>query len=227
MRLDYLYVRHRSVVEDLAIMTDTIPRSSRDAGRCEDGTGPCPRRRFSRRSAVFQATCSQLTDGLLDRGWQVSVAGPAAAIESWGLHARGAGAQPLSLARGPRPLRDAREVARLAEHIRRAKVDLVHTHSSKAGLVAGLAARRAGVPVVHTPHSWAFEMRSPRPVRGTFAAMERALTRRCRSAIVAVSDYEQRVALDRGVAGRDHDRGPHRDCPPPGCARAGPRLAHS
>ena len=142
----------------------------------------------------------QLTDGLLDRDWQITVAGPAQPIDSWDLGARGAIALPLRLARRPQPLRDAREIARLAAHIRRVKVDLVHTHSSKAGLVAGLAARRAGVPVVHTPHSWAFDIQSPRPVPDAFAAIERALTRRCRSAIVAVSEYERRIALDRGVS---------------------------
>ncbi len=141
----------------------------------------------------------RLSDGLLSRGWQVSVAGPATAVEAWELPARGAGAHPLSLGRLPHPVRDARAIAALAEHIRRADVDLVHTHSTKAGLVAGLAARRAGVPVVHTPHSWAFEMQTRRPVRGTYAAVERALTRRCRSAIVAVSHHEQRVALEWNV----------------------------
>ncbi len=143
----------------------------------------------------------QLTDGLLDRNWRVSVAGPAEHLDTWELGVRGVETLPLSLPRRPQPLRDARAIRTIAEHIRRANVNLVHTHSSKAGLVAALAARRARVPVVHTAHSWAFDMQAPRAVRVGYAAVERAVTRSCRDAIIAVSEHERNIALGWEVCG--------------------------
>jgi glycosyltransferase involved in cell wall biosynthesis len=40
--------------------------------------------------------------------------------------------------------------------IRHVKPDIVHLHSSKAGIVGRLAAQREGVPFVFTAHGWAF-----------------------------------------------------------------------
>ncbi len=51
------------------------------------------------------------------------------------------------------PVHDALAVVELAGAFRRFGVDLVHTHTSKAGVLGRLAARLAGVrAVVHTPH---------------------------------------------------------------------------
>lgn len=55
-----------------------------------------------------------------------------------------------------RPLRDARAVGQMTALMRRLKPDLVHAHTTKAGLVARVAAWRCGVPSVFTAHSWAF-----------------------------------------------------------------------
>jgi glycosyltransferase involved in cell wall biosynthesis len=61
------------------------------------------------------------------------------------------------LVREPDPLRDARALAVLSRHIRRGRYHIVHTHTTKAGLVGRIAARMAGTPVVvHTPHGHAF-----------------------------------------------------------------------
>lgn len=55
-----------------------------------------------------------------------------------------------------RPLRDAKAVSQLTRLIRSIRPTLVHSHTSKAGLVARAAAWRAGVPSIFTAHSWAF-----------------------------------------------------------------------
>ena len=48
-------------------------------------------------------------------------------------------------------------VLKLRNYFRAAGIDLVHTHSSKAGILGRLAANLAGVPaVVHTVHGWSF-----------------------------------------------------------------------
>ncbi|MGH7897401.1 MAG: glycosyltransferase, partial [Candidatus Binatia bacterium] len=59
-----------------------------------------------------------------------------------------------SLVRPIAPLTDAAALVELYRFIRRGRFDVVHTHSSKAGILGRVAARMAGVPVVvHTLHS--------------------------------------------------------------------------
>jgi glycosyltransferase involved in cell wall biosynthesis len=61
------------------------------------------------------------------------------------------------LLRDPHPVRDARALGHLAALMRRGRYHIVHTHTTKAGLLGRIAARLAGAPVVvHTPHGHAF-----------------------------------------------------------------------
>ncbi|MSP59302.1 MAG: glycosyltransferase family 1 protein [Myxococcales bacterium] len=55
------------------------------------------------------------------------------------------------------PTTDAVAFARLCAFIRRGRYDVVHTHSSKAGILGRIAARAVGTPIiVHTLHSLVF-----------------------------------------------------------------------
>jgi glycosyltransferase involved in cell wall biosynthesis len=64
--------------------------------------------------------------------------------------------EPL-LVRPIRPITDLRAFFRLRRYMRDGKFDIVHTHSSKAGILGRMAARSAGVPIiVHTLHSLVF-----------------------------------------------------------------------
>jgi glycosyltransferase involved in cell wall biosynthesis len=55
------------------------------------------------------------------------------------------------------PIDDLRAFINLLKLIRRERPALVHTHSSKAGILGRLAAKLAGVPlIVHTPHGHVF-----------------------------------------------------------------------
>lgn len=65
----------------------------------------------------------------------------------------------LGDARASGSLRQAyREVA---AHVAGARPDIVHGHSSHGGLVARLAARRAGIASVYTAHGWPFQRGAP------------------------------------------------------------------
>lgn len=55
-----------------------------------------------------------------------------------------------------RPRDDVRAVRETLAVIRQWRPDLVHAHTSKAGIVGRAAARIAGVPSVFTAHTWAF-----------------------------------------------------------------------
>ncbi len=61
-----------------------------------------------------------------------------------------------SLQRAIAPAPDLATVRALRRRIRALQPALVHTHSTKAGLLGRLAAWSCGVPVIHTAHAWSF-----------------------------------------------------------------------
>jgi glycosyltransferase involved in cell wall biosynthesis len=62
-----------------------------------------------------------------------------------------------SLRRNVSPFRDLMALVETCRLIRRERVDIIHTHTSKAGFIGRLAARLTRVPVVvHTPHGHIF-----------------------------------------------------------------------
>jgi glycosyltransferase involved in cell wall biosynthesis len=79
--------------------------------------------------------------------------------------------------RGIYPWRDARGVEELSEHLAALEVDLVHTHSAKAGALGRLAAHRVGVPAVHTFHGFPFHEFQSAPTRSLLVRIERRLAR--------------------------------------------------
>ena len=135
-----------------------------------------------------------LAEGLRERSWTVTVAAPDSVASDRFLSA-GATLVPLRLARRPSPTADARAVTQLVELCRTSHVSVIHGHSSKAGVLAGLAGRIAGVPSVYTPHAWSFEMRAPLPVRAAWAAVESALARGFHRRVIAVAEAERDAAV--------------------------------
>ena len=79
-----------------------------------------------------------------------------------------------SLVRPILPWRDMQAYRALVTLFRRHEFQLVHTHSSKPGILGRIAARHAGVPVVvHHVHAFAFHEFTPRPQRAVYSLMER------------------------------------------------------
>ncbi|WP_311703243.1 glycosyltransferase [Streptomyces litchfieldiae] len=91
------------------------------------------------------------------------------------------------------------EIACAARVIRRARPDVVHLHSAKAGL-AGRLALRGRLPTVFQPHAWSFEA-APWPAARLAAAWER-FAARWADRVVCVSEAEQRRGGAAGVAAR-------------------------
>lgn len=96
------------------------------------------------------------------------------------------------LLRAISPWHDARAYVQLRRLIGQFRPDIVHTHSSKAGVLGRAAAWAEKVPViVHHVHGWSFQEQMPAPKRGLYVCLERAMARRCHSLLmVAHSDVE-------------------------------------
>jgi glycosyltransferase involved in cell wall biosynthesis len=88
------------------------------------------------------------------------------------------------------------EVRSLAGIVRRFRPEVVHLHSSKAGLAGRLLLRRR-LPTLFQPHSWSF-LAVEGPVARATLAWERAGARWA-DVIVCVSDDERRVGEERGI----------------------------
>ena len=81
---------------------------------------------------------------------------------------------PVAISRTIRPLADLRAIWQLYWLVRRLRPDIVHTQTSKAGVVGRLAARLAGAPIViHTAHAFPFHPYLSAPVRWAYVTIER------------------------------------------------------
>jgi glycosyltransferase involved in cell wall biosynthesis len=108
-----------------------------------------------------------------------------------------------SLVREFSPLRDGLALQRLTRLMRDGRYDIVHTHSSKAGILGRLAAGRARIPgVVHTVHGWPFRPNQPAPLRAFYVALERLAAART-DRFVAVTSRDIDKGVKAGVAGPD------------------------
>ena len=103
------------------------------------------------------------------------------------------------LVRSPSPLKDLVAFWKIYRLLRRGRFDLIHTHTSKAGLLGRIAARLAGVPhIVHTPHGQAFNGYAGRMLTALFVLLERwAATFTDR--IIGLTDQEIRDNLERRI----------------------------
>jgi glycosyltransferase involved in cell wall biosynthesis len=120
-----------------------------------------------------------------DTDWEVHLAyGPELGKEGSLIEeSRGLGVilHPLQhLRRDLHPWQDYLAYKELIEYFRCEKFDLVHTHSSKAGILGRIAADKAGVPhIVHTIHGLAFDDYQSALKNWLYIRAERAAARHC------------------------------------------------
>lgn len=108
-----------------------------------------------------------------------------------------------SLVRALNPPADCRAYRQVRRILREGDFDVVHTHSSKAGILGRLAAWRLGVPVVvHTVHGQAFHPYQSRWRNRLYIALERSAARRCHH-IFAVAQAMVDQCVAAGIADRD------------------------
>ena len=93
------------------------------------------------------------------------------------------------------PLRDWATYRHLVRLFREIRPDVVHTHSSKAGIIARWAAHKAGVPaVIHTIHGLAFTASSSAAVNSFYRWAEK-ITAPISTRIVCVADAMREQSL--------------------------------
>ena len=101
-----------------------------------------------------------------------------------------------------RPLSDLRALGEVRSALATLNPDLIAAHSSKAGILARLAARSLRVPVVFTVHGWAFTPGVP-PLQAALYRQVERLVGPLASRIITVSEYDRRLGLAARVAPED------------------------
>lgn len=92
------------------------------------------------------------------------------------------------------PAADARAIGELSAVMREYQPDLVHVHSSKAGLLGRIAAKIARLPSVYTVHGWAFTNGVPLP-RRAISLLSEAACAHLGERIVTVSEFDRALCL--------------------------------
>ena len=146
--------------------------------------------------------------GLVARGYDVRLlSGPTAGPEGELLteaERRGVTVEEVpDLVRPISPLKDWRACRALKRRLKELAPDVVHTHSSKAGILGRIAARAAGVGiVVHTVHGLPFHPYQG-ALRNWFYARAEAYAARRSDRIISVADAMTDQAVAAGVAPRE------------------------
>lgn len=97
---------------------------------------------------------------------------------------------------------DIRAFFELREALKLLRPDLVHLHSSKAGILGRLAAKSLNLPTIFTAHGWAFtEGVSPKR-RWLYRIIEKVMAL-FSDKIITVSDFDRQLALNSGIGNKE------------------------
>ncbi|RZI55621.1 MAG: glycosyltransferase family 1 protein [Rubrivivax sp.] len=100
------------------------------------------------------------------------------------------------LERAISPKRDVQAYLGLRDFFRAERPDIVHTHSSKTGILGRLAAKAAGVPtIVHTVHGYAFPAESRPAIKAVFKFLERRAGK-VTDRMIVLNDTDATIARD-------------------------------
>lgn len=92
------------------------------------------------------------------------------------------------------PIHDFKANIAIQKLLRQIRPDIVHCHSSKAGIIGRWAAKRCHIPAVFTAHGWAFTEGVPENKRKIYRLIEKMAGKWCRK-IICVSDYDKELAI--------------------------------
>jgi glycosyltransferase involved in cell wall biosynthesis len=151
-----------------------------------------------------QETVMYLTDLLDKERFQVEVlSGPQTGSEGSLIEEVRANGIPVTILpdmlREISPLHDIMALIKMTRFIRNKHYTIVHTNSSKAGIIGRLAARMAGTPIiVHTVHGWSFHEHMASWLRRLYITLER-FAASFTDAMVVVADSDIDKGLQAGI----------------------------
>lgn len=141
-----------------------------------------------------------LLQALREQGWEVDYAGtPGKTLEV--IRQAGYTVYPIpALQREIRPWRDFRALSQLRQVLRQQQYQVVHTHTSKGGILGRLAAKMAGIPaILHTVHGFAFHELSSPFQRLLYVRLEKTAAHWC-DRLITVNEEDRLQALKYGIA---------------------------
>lgn len=90
----------------------------------------------------------------------------------------------------------------IKKHLKKLKPDIVHCHSSKAGLLGRLAAKSLNLPVIFTAHGWAFTEGISPTKQKIYAKLEKFLIN-FSDHVITVSEFDRIYGFNFGVGSPD------------------------
>jgi glycosyltransferase involved in cell wall biosynthesis len=107
------------------------------------------------------------------------------------------------LERPVNPVKDALVLIELYFFIKKNEIQIIHTHSSKAGILGRIAGALAKIPmVIHTVHGWSFNDYQPAAIRYLYIWLERFCAN-FTSKIIVVSAFDQERGLKKSIGRPD------------------------
>jgi glycosyltransferase involved in cell wall biosynthesis len=104
------------------------------------------------------------------------------------------------------PINDLKAFWKMKRFIQLGGYTIVHTHSSKAGIIGRLAARLAKTPlIVHTVHGWSFHDYMSPATRWVYILLERWIAR-FSDVLVVVTERDIEKGLQAGIGRREQYR---------------------
>ncbi|MCA9035152.1 MAG: glycosyltransferase, partial [Planctomycetaceae bacterium] len=100
------------------------------------------------------------------------------------------------------PVKDMRALRAIIRQLKEFAPDVVHTHSSKAGILGRYAAHRLGIPAVHTIHGASFHYGQPAVLHWCYRQAERMAARWCQR-FISVCDAMSNQYVQAGIASAD------------------------
>ncbi|MBM7551663.1 glycosyltransferase family 4 protein [Thalassobacillus pellis] len=106
----------------------------------------------------------------------------------------------INMVREINPIKDFQTLRDLKNLMKKEKFDVVHTNSSKAGILGRVAAKITRIPLIfHTVHGFAFHEHSSNFSTKVFSKIEK-IGAKCCDNIITVSDYHKEIAKKLNIA---------------------------